>query len=847
MNIGKKITLLVVLSLILMLSTATSAIKESQEIKTEQADECTLCFSKTVTKNVRYIDGKYPVLKEFPPKTEEQLALIDPNPQPTMMASDLPSQFSWKSYGGDWTTGARDQQSCGSCWAFSAIGAFEAAIDIASGNPSTNKDLSEQYVLSCLSGAGSCSGGWMSEALDYIQSESSGAYGNGINGCPIESCMPYQAVDYIPCSDKCEDWDYYTTPQNYDNKLFQIASFGVTTTSEDNPGDWALLKSWIMTYGPLSVDIVADGFGSWGNSHHSSTDVYEYDNNGWTNHGVVLCGWVDDDQILNGGYWIIKNSWGAGWGYGGFGNIAYGCNGVATRDCAWVLAKPWETSGNGGGGPIDIDIAVFADFDYQADDGSKYPHLGEEIEFIDNSDGDVSTREWDFDGDGVTDSTKKRPTWTYYEEGDYEVTLTVTNQWGISSDRTRIVGAKEIWPPIAICNPENYPEHPGDNDLEIIFDARSSHDRDGGRIVSYHWDFGDGTTADEQTLYHTFPQPDEIYEVTLTVTDNDGAAGSVNCIVKIDQNVPPETTIHHGFGGEETLWYKDTERVSFTATDWTSVIFTYFRIDGGEWERYIVEEQQYYPIGSEGMHTVEAYSIDYYRNEETPKFDTFGIDKTNPTVDINLEGEKNQDWYISPVTVTLSGSDELSGLDKIYYKINQKSWKEYNGPFILDPEEQGFSGGSIYLSYYSTDKAGNIRDDDAVIYFEPAPSVPKITGERTGESGTEYEYTFMSTDYYPEGDQIYYLIDWGDGSDSGWLGPYESGEELTLTHSWSEGKSYLIKAKAKDNYDAESDWSTYTVSMPRIKQRFTILEDILEMYPNFYLFLKYFFKIFSFV
>lgn len=58
----------------------------------------------------------------------------------------------------------------------------------------------------------------------------------------------------------------------------------------------------------------------------------------------------------------------------------------------------------------------------------------------------------------------------------------------------------------------------------------------------------------------------------------------------------------------------------------------------------------------------------------------------------------------------------------------------------------------------------------------------------------------------PDGDDIYYLIDWDDGTSSGWIGPYHSGEEACFVHTYLPGV-YEIKAKAKDIYGAESDWS----------------------------------------
>ena len=85
------------------------------------------------------------------------------------------------------------------------------------------------------------------------------------------------------------------------------------------------------------------------------------------------------------------------------------------------------------------------------------------------------------------------------------------------------------------------------------------------------------------------------------------------------------------------------------------------------------------------------------------------------------------------------------------------------------------------------------------------PDAPKINGPTSGEPGIEYEFTFNSTD--PNGYRLYYYIDWGDGNFEEWIGPYDSGEEVKINHSWEDYGTYIIKAKAKDRFDIESDWS----------------------------------------
>lgn len=84
------------------------------------------------------------------------------------------------------------------------------------------------------------------------------------------------------------------------------------------------------------------------------------------------------------------------------------------------------------------------------------------------------------------------------------------------------------------------------------------------------------------------------------------------------------------------------------------------------------------------------------------------------------------------------------------------------------------------------------------------PDPPTITGPDLGESGVEYEFTFNAIDY--NGGNIWLYIDWGDGTNSGWIGPYESGSDVKVKNSWSHKGIYEITAKAKDQL-GEGKWS----------------------------------------
>jgi hypothetical protein len=115
------------------------------------------------------------------------------------------------------------------------------------------------------------------------------------------------------------------------------------------------------------------------------------------------------------------------------------------------------------------------------------------------------------------------------------------------------------------------------------------------------------------------------------------------------------------------------------------------------------------------------------------------------------------------------------------------------------------------------------------------PNPPIITGPARGKINVATDYNFTTID--PDGDEVYYFIDWGDTTNSSWIGPYSSGDLITESHTWSKKGTYTIKAKAKDLYGNESNWGTLSVTMPKgtayIPSLFLeILERLMERFPN---------------
>ena len=114
------------------------------------------------------------------------------------------------------------------------------------------------------------------------------------------------------------------------------------------------------------------------------------------------------------------------------------------------------------------------------------------------------------------------------------------------------------------------------------------------------------------------------------------------------------------------------------------------------------------------------------------------------------------------------------------------------------------------------------------------PNKPTISGPESGGAGISLLYAASCTD--PDMDQLHYFFDWGDGNDSGWVGPYNSGDEIYESHIWEAEGQYVLKVKAKDENEVESVWSDpliLTVPRNRAITNHLFLR-FLEAYPNLF-------------
>jgi len=216
---------------------------------------------------------------------------------------DVPDQFDARTKWPGLIHPIRDQQQCGSCWAFSAAEVLSDRVAIATGKNSPS--LSPEDMVSCDTGDFGCGGGILSNAWQYLKN----------TGIVTDSCFPYMAGDgNAPrCANKCVDSEPFTKTKARTTYTVN----GVTNMQKE-----------VMTNGPIQVAfMVYRSFMSY------SSGVYEklpYETTPEGGHAVKIVGWGTESGT---DYWLVANSWNTGFGLNGFFKIKRGSDecGIESR------------------------------------------------------------------------------------------------------------------------------------------------------------------------------------------------------------------------------------------------------------------------------------------------------------------------------------------------------------------------------------------------------------------------------------------------------------------------------------------------------------------------------------
>jgi Pro-kumamolisin, activation domain/Bacterial Ig-like domain (group 3) len=167
-------------------------------------------------------------------------------------------------------------------------------------------------------------------------------------------------------------------------------------------------------------------------------------------------------------------------------------------------------------------------------------------------------------------------------------------------------------------------------------------------------------------------------------------------------------------------WNKSSVNVTLSAFDpgapstGSGVFTTYYNVDNGLCSPAFLSTCIAYGgpfnVTVQGVHTVYFFSRDVAGNFEVRNTATVRIDETAPVSGANLSGTLNGSVYVSPVKVTLSASDNLSGVANTVYQINGGALQTYSGPFNV-----AILGGNT-ITFHSADKAGNVETTKTVSF-----------------------------------------------------------------------------------------------------------------------------------
>jgi PKD repeat protein len=276
-----------------------------------------------------------------------------------------------------------------------------------------------------------------------------------------------------------------------------------------------------------------------------------------------------------------------------------------------------------------------ADFVYSP--SSPYPSQTVEFDPTASSDpeGNVSQYRWDFDGDGTVDQTTSSATnvtYTYADSGSYDVNLTVVDNASNTDTSIQTVTVQNRAPNASFTS--------SCTALNCSFDASGSTDGD-GNIVSYDWEFGDGSTGTDKTTTHNYSSAGT-YTVNLTVTDDDGATNTTSKTILVSSNTAPTADI---YANETTV--ETGETISFNG------------LNSSDSDGFINRYEWSFGDGSPnvtGSSVTHSYADDgTYTVELTVKDDNGATNSTSVTITVNNR-QPTANFTYSPIRPIASNS-----------------------------------------------------------------------------------------------------------------------------------------------------------------------------------------------
>ncbi len=230
-------------------------------------------------------------------EADNRQSMLDRNVPLSIAPAITVAAFNWRD--ASQMTTVQYQGICGSCWAFTSAAVYEGNYKMKNGKV---LDISEQFVLDCATDrngkdAGSCDGGWYGGVFDYLMTK----------GAQLEKDKPYQGKQGF-CG-------------TAGNSNYKVVKWGYIRRDAGIPSVKEM-KEALAKYGAIAACVkVTPAFQAYKSGVFDEHASVSAPND--VNHAITIVGWDDSKQA-----YLVKNSWGPGWGEKGYVWVEYGCNNI---------------------------------------------------------------------------------------------------------------------------------------------------------------------------------------------------------------------------------------------------------------------------------------------------------------------------------------------------------------------------------------------------------------------------------------------------------------------------------------------------------------------------------------
>jgi len=246
---------------------------------------------------------------------------------------------------------------------------------------------------------------------------------------------------------------------------------------------------------------------------------------------------------------------------------------------------------------------------------------------------------------------------------------------------------------------------------------------------------------------------------------------------------------------------------------------------------------------TEDIFCIKARTKDFWHHSSWSGCYDVAIGNQAPTAPIIL-GDRRYGDVDQELTFSFTSDDHEK--QDLTYKVDWDDGTTTDaGPFPANTTIQLSHSWDAEDDYFITAQAFDIQDKPSVVsdpfwirIGDEPPRKPDIDGPISGAPGVEIDFMFSADD--PEDDQVSFNIKWGDGSEIEETEFVDSGETATISHVWENTGTFMVEARAQDQFGFWSNWEDFQIKIPRNRAiSYNLIDLLLERFPNAFPIFRY--------